>query len=241
MITNNHSWSLGSCSNKSFEPALRSETPVRPLRPGDHPFSSTQSNYVHRQNKIRLPIADCASQHRSTFYPSLPSENSSFSFANREISRCNYLISRVCTTLPVNEIFFCAGQTSRSLCATSAPLKPAKNGLNHIKSDKNHLAVFASNSLTTTNHINQLFQKKQGVQPVNARRSHGVFNRVVSLKAFILRRNQAFADGARSRSCFMAIMLSRPLRGFFFAVPTPISSAPSSPAPTPTAGTKPTT
>src|SRR5688572_30569351 len=47
MITNNHSWSLGPCSNKSFEPDLRSEIPVRPLHPGDHSFPISQSNCVH--------------------------------------------------------------------------------------------------------------------------------------------------------------------------------------------------
>ena len=50
MITNNHSWSLGSCSNKSFEPAFRLETPVRPLLPGDHSFPTPQSNCVHSRS-----------------------------------------------------------------------------------------------------------------------------------------------------------------------------------------------
>ena len=50
MITNNQSWSLGSCSNKSFEPAFRLETPVRPLLPGDHSFPTPQSNCVHSRS-----------------------------------------------------------------------------------------------------------------------------------------------------------------------------------------------
>src|SRR5687768_3854598 len=106
LITINHSWSLGLCPNKSLEAF---ESPVRPLHPGDRPSFSTQSNCVHRQDKLGLPFADSASQHRSTFSPSLPSRsslNSSFSFTNREISRRNYLISRVCTTFAVNQFFF---------------------------------------------------------------------------------------------------------------------------------------
>ena len=49
MITNNHSWSLGSCSNTSFEPAQTFETPVRPLHPGDRPFCTPQPNCVHHR------------------------------------------------------------------------------------------------------------------------------------------------------------------------------------------------
>src|SRR5688572_3624072 len=169
MITNNHSWSLGSCSNISFEPDLRLETPVRPLHPGDHPSFSAQSNRVHRQDKLRLPVADSASQHLSTFSPSLPSRRSvnSSSFTNHEISRRNYLISRVCTTFAVNQIFFSASLSSRfplfppvQIQTAYAPLKPAKNHINHIKPDKNHLAFPTSYSAPGTNQINRLFRKK---------------------------------------------------------------------------------
>src|SRR5688572_25562262 len=139
MITNNKSWSLGLCPNKSLEAF---ESPVRPLHPGDRPSFSTQSNCAHRQDKLRHPIADSVSQHRSTFSPSLPSRssvNSSFSFTNREISRRNYLISRVCTTFAVNQILFAEAVSSPlslfhtvHIPATYAPLKPAKNRINHI-------------------------------------------------------------------------------------------------------------
>jgi hypothetical protein len=43
---------------------------------------------------------------------------------------------------------------------TDAPLKPAKNHLNHIKPDKNQLTLSATPSPSTKNHINHLFRKK---------------------------------------------------------------------------------
>jgi hypothetical protein len=46
------------------------------------------------------------------------------------------------------------------------PAKPRKNRLNRIKPHKNHLTLFASGSALDTNHINHLFRKKQGVQPL---------------------------------------------------------------------------
>ena len=157
MITNKNSWSLGLCSNKSFEPDLRSETPVRPLHPGDHPLSSAQSNCVHS------PTTSSASLFRSLVVVFANREN-------REISLSKFLISRVCTTLHVNQIFFCTSPSSQfapfppvQIQTTSAPLKPAKNQLYHIKPDKNHLAFFTSPSEKTTNHINHLFRKKTGI------------------------------------------------------------------------------
>jgi hypothetical protein len=92
MITNNHSWSLGSCSNKSFEPTFRLETPVRPLHPGDHPFSKAHPNCVHPQGTY-------GAQHS-------PVNSSPLFTAHHEISRRKYLISRVCTTLHVNKKIF---------------------------------------------------------------------------------------------------------------------------------------
>jgi TPR repeat protein len=40
------------------------------------------------------------------------------------------------------------------------PLKPAKNRINHIKPDKNHLAIFATRYPSKTNHINHFFREK---------------------------------------------------------------------------------
>ena len=131
MITN-PSWSLGSCSNNSFEPALRLETSVRPLHPGDHPSLTPHPNCVHCQ---------------TTTAP------------RREISRRNSFISRVCTTLAVNKKFFCPNFCA-FFQTTSKPLKPAKNHLNHIKPDKNQLAFSAIPSRSGTNHINHLFDEK---------------------------------------------------------------------------------
>src|SRR5687768_5412031 len=43
---------------------------------------------------------------------------------------------------------------------TSKPLKPAKNHINRLKPDQNHLTLFATFSSSATNHINHLFRKK---------------------------------------------------------------------------------
>ena len=49
MITNNHSWSLGLCPNKSLD----LESPVRPLQPNDHcPSRSSEAFCPHAVNPI---------------------------------------------------------------------------------------------------------------------------------------------------------------------------------------------
>src|SRR5688572_27186994 len=171
MITNNHSWSLGSCSNKSFEPDLRLETTVRPLLPGDHSFPTSQSNCVHSRTTFAAQILSAARHPVSTFSPTFLTVNSSLSFtANREISRRKSLISRLCTLLHVNQNFFCVNQISlfpQFPPVNRRPLTPAKNRINQIKPHKNHLALYACYSALTANHIIHLFRKKTPGNPAN--------------------------------------------------------------------------
>ena len=165
MITNNHSWSLGSCSNKSFEPDLRLETTVRPLLPGDHSFLTSQSNCVHPQPTFAAQIPGVARNPVSTFSPSFLIVNSSLSFtANREISRRKSLISRLCMLLHVNQNFFPVNETSllpQFPPVNRRPLTPAKNHINQIKPHKNHLMLVTSSSVPTCNHINRLLGKNR--------------------------------------------------------------------------------
>ena len=109
---------------------------------------------------------------------------------HREISDHNCLISRVCTTLAVNEFLFFPSPSSLfplfppvQIQTTSRPHKPAKNHLNHLKPAKNHITFFATISTSVTNHLNHLFGKKQKVHRAVSKQSAIVLPRPKTLSS----------------------------------------------------------